>query len=201
MKSQGPRDLVETRWERVARSYLRPPPAGVFRVAVAGLGESAHRLQLLRTLRACVDRLGLAPREERAAPSVEIVDLGRVDEDRLALLALEPDERIDFLVWLGPARRAARARALYLLGVFAWAKSPGEVAALFPGRLPSAAQLQILADAGLTVPLSLHRLEETPSPRSELRLKGILQAALSRADAQRRLAVSRENASGRAEGG
>ena len=207
MNSSGPEASFARRWERVARSYLRLSPAGRFTVAVAGPDDAGRMARLVAALRHCAKDLGLgAPAEDgmaSGAPAtgaanengawVEVVDLGMVDEERLGLLALEEPLSIDLLVWSAPEEAASGLRALYLLGVFAWAKAPGKLVCLLPGGMEIRVQQAALDGLDLSIPHEFHSLRgESNLAGSELSaedstlLAGILQAALARADASAR---------------
>ena len=182
---------LQQRWERVARSYLRPAPVGAFRLAVAGVDDGLEVSRLAAELRRCVAELGLPLQPSPHASWVEIVELGGVDERRLGELALERSGPIDLLVWRFVGEGAPGPRALYLMGVFAWAKAAAELACVVGGRPTLDRELELLAAAGLTTPVHLHLLPPSPADAADAALKGLVQAALARADARRRLAAAK----------
>jgi len=179
------------RLDNVAAAFLSPQRA-MLRLAVAGPDDPAAPAATARALLEETHALGLAGRLEDAppqpsevAPAVFIQNHGVVDEGRLSRLAAVPGVAPDVLVWTFRPSRVNPLRSIYLLGMWAWACSPGQIRCLLPpcsvpwDRLQQGLE-RAWSAAGITVPREVIRL---PADWSEadwrIPIKQLLQGALS----------------------
>jgi hypothetical protein len=192
------RALPRQRWERVAQSFLRPPPARAFRVAVAGPDDARRVSRIKAELERGLQRL--ASDGAIVEGMVQLEDLGAVDERRLDRLGREKLPAADLLLWTVARRGADRTRSLYLLGVFLWVLMPRRAVCVLEGggRVSSSVHAgldTVGAVSGVHRPLDIHHLDHDRGGGRVPTLTGILQAALAKADARLRAGGDRMSSS------
>ena len=171
-------------WERVARSFFRPPASPNFCVGVAGLGDEQVVREVGEILREGVRELG-----DSGVTEVRVHELGVVCEDRLDRLAGELPEELDLLVWVYAVDQVATLRSEYLLGVFSWATEASRVLCLSSQVLEDSKREHLtraLERMGAARPLEFQVPPGGTGGVSGRWWKGMLQAAMAREDARLR---------------
>ncbi len=172
----------------MAETYFRGPRAACYRVGVAGTGDGEALREAGQALRESVRALG-----DFGVTALEVHELGVVSEERLDRLAREVPEELDLLLWLSGEEPVGSLRTGYLLGIFAWATEAPRVLCILPEAVEPRSR-RVLTRA-LNCSGSSHELEFLIGPGGESGGSarwwlGMLQAAMAREDAHRRVRSS-----------